>query len=91
MHIQAPTNIYIYIYISCLFGFESTHQLSIEIPFFFPPLFSCMHLQMTFQASQIAANFTTDWTLSAALPHMNVTMRNSRLDIIVHMAFQTSK
>ena len=50
-----------------------------------------MHTLITFQACQIAANFTTDWALSITLVHTNVTMRNNWLDMFGQMAFKTSK
>ena len=92
------TYIYIYIYI-----YIHTYRLSsrfwmwppIEFcnSFLYPPLFfsGCMHPQMTFQACQIATNFTTDWALSVALAHMNVKIRSRKLDMFAHIAFKTRK
>ena len=51
----------------------------------------CMDPQMTFQACQIVANFTTDRALSIALADMNVMMQSSRLDMFAQMAFKTRK
>ena len=86
--------IYIYIYV-CVWVLSSRFRVwpSIEFcdSFLYTPFFlGCGHPQMIFQACQIAANFTTDWALSIVSVHMNVMMRNSKLDMFAHMAFKTS-
>ena len=65
-----------------------------DLRFLFPPrlfFLGWLHPQMTFQACQITANFTTHWALSVTLYYMNILMRDSRLDMIAHMTFKTSK
>ena len=50
-----------------------------------------LHPLITFQACQIAANFTTNWELLLALAYMNVTMQSSKLNMFVNLAFKISK
>ena len=63
-------------------SFECDHQV-------LRLLLVCIKPQRAIQASQILANYTTDWILSVILSHMNVMMWSSRLNIFAHVAFNT--
>ena len=92
-HRHTPEQTYMHIYhIYCLLGFVCDHLSSFAIPFSPPPFFKVLCTnRWLFQPAKIATNFTTDWTLSVALAHINAIMQSNRSDMFAHTAFKTSK